>query len=151
MVCGVEGPDQDPLDARAEDGGEDHRGDDRQPDGEALLGGEHPHQVGAEHRHVALGEVHQRGRLEDQHEADGDDRVDGAVVQTVEDALIVECIGINQTHQLKQILAAKLNRRCRQQDEIAGGLAQQPANPVVAGRRIPQIVRLIDDDLVEQR
>src|SRR5690606_14111142 len=62
---------------------------------------------------------------------------------------VVELIGIDETKELVEIVAADLNRRSGQQDQVARRLAQQPAETIVSRRRIAQVVGLIDDDVVE--
>ncbi len=55
--------------------------------GEPLLDDQHVGDERAQHRHLALGEVDDAGRLVDQHQRQRDGGVDEAVVQPVEDTL----------------------------------------------------------------
>ena len=48
------------------------------PIGQTGFDREHDHQIGRDHGEFALGEIHHVGGTEDQHEAERDERVDGA-------------------------------------------------------------------------
>ena len=119
VVGRVERPDQHPLDAGGDDRRQHHRDQhrDRARDVEGVGDG-----VGderADHRHLALGEVDDAGRLEDQDEGDRHGRVDEAVARAVEDALE------------EQLRAAVVDRPQAEADE-EDQADHEPQLPVVA-------------------
>jgi hypothetical protein len=70
-------PDDEPLDQHAEHEREKHRRGEGDPVRRASLD-EAPRDIGAEHRHLALGEIHEVGRLVDHHQREREARVDAA-------------------------------------------------------------------------
>ena len=87
VVARVERPDQHPLDDRRPERRQHHRDQHGHRAGDVEGVGDGVGDERADHRHLALGEVDDAGRLEDQHEREGHRRVDEAVAQAVEDAL----------------------------------------------------------------
>ncbi len=70
------------LENHAGDGGDDHADHERQPPRHAPAQHAGRHEIGADHREVALGEVDHVHRGIDQHEAERDQRIDTADRQT---------------------------------------------------------------------
>ena len=70
------------IDAEIEDDSQQrHAGEreqERQPVRPAEIDRKHHHQIGGDHGELALGEIHHIGGAEDQHEAERDQRIDGA-------------------------------------------------------------------------
>ena len=79
------------VDGEIEHGAEQRHACDRdqkgEPVGPAEIHREHDHQIGRHHRELALGEIDDAGRAEDQHEAERDEGVDGADADACEKQL----------------------------------------------------------------
>ena len=82
----LDGSDHHALDDEAPDEGDDQRAAERDPVGHARLE-QRPREVGAEHRHLALGEVHHVGGLVDHDEGQREARVDAAGGEPRDDLL----------------------------------------------------------------
>ena len=90
--------DDPPEDRRVEHGAEERRraataSAKRHPVAEAVPDHEHVAGERAQHQEVALGEVHQLGRLVDEDEAEGDQAVDAADGEAVQHELQERCPG----------------------------------------------------------
>ena len=78
--------DEDTLDQDPAQKGDRHGQDEGDPERYPRLN-EHPGDIGGEHRHLALGEIHRFGRLMDHDERQGQARVDGTRGETRENLL----------------------------------------------------------------
>ena len=87
MICRIERPDQRALDARGEDGGDRHCANDGNPRRQTAFGRKYEGDESAEHGELALGEVDQRGRLEDHDQGHSNQCVGGSVGQAIGDAV----------------------------------------------------------------
>jgi hypothetical protein len=86
-VALLQRPDQHPLDRRGEQRRDRHAGDHRQPHRPSLLDRQYVGDERAEHRHLALGEVEMPCRAIDDRQRERECRVDGAILEGVEEAL----------------------------------------------------------------
>src|SRR5882724_8559662 len=97
------------------------------------IDGEYHHQVGCDHGKFALGEVHDVGGAEDQHEAERYKRIDGADADTGKEQLQYEIHESARWERLAALLliiavAAAQNRGWNDQRNARGG-AGSPASP----------------------
>ncbi len=128
------------IDAEIEDRAEQRhagqRQQERQPVRPAEIDGEHHHQIGGDHREFALREIHHIGGAEDQHEAERDQRIDGADADAGEQQLQYDI-----HHQ----------RSVRGRGEIFGrGPRRIPASPDTRrpiARSIVEVDVLVEDDV----
>src|ERR1700678_3599361 len=75
------------IEDRAEHRHPSDRNQKRKPVGPAEINREHDHQIGGDHRELALGEIDDTGRPKDQDEAQSDKSIDGADADTGEKQL----------------------------------------------------------------
>ena len=75
------------IEDRAQQRHAGQRDQERQPVRPAEIDGEHHHQIGGDHGEFALREIHHIGGAEDQHEAERDQRIDGADADAGEEQL----------------------------------------------------------------